>query len=161
MNSAYLLSQSRIRCFHGGADVREVNNQVPGQLCGPGRGGMGGGAEDADAAGGVFNGGEDVQPCAGQCPNLEEVGGEDRVCSAAQERGPGMAIAVRHGIDVGALEDFPGRRRGDLDAQGGQLAVDASVAPARVLPCPAQDEGLDAANVGGRPGRFRRDCLAW
>lgn len=60
---------------------------------------MGGGAEDADAAGGVFDGGEDVQPCSGQSPGLEEVGGEDRVCLAAQESGPDLAVALGCGFD--------------------------------------------------------------
>jgi hypothetical protein len=45
--------------------------------------GMGGHAEHADAAGDVFDDGEDVQPCAGQGAGLEEVGGEDRVRLAA------------------------------------------------------------------------------
>jgi hypothetical protein len=43
---------------------------------------VGGGAEDVDAAGGVLDDGEDVQPCSGQGPGFEEVGGEDRVCLA-------------------------------------------------------------------------------
>jgi hypothetical protein len=80
---------------------------------------VGGGAEDAEAAGGVFDDGEDVQPCSGQGPGLEDVGGEDRVCLAAQEGGPGLAVAVGRGIDAGVLEDFPDRRRGDLDAEDG------------------------------------------
>jgi hypothetical protein len=39
--------------------------------------------EDPDAAGGVLDDGEDVQPSSGQRPDLEKVGGEDRVCLAA------------------------------------------------------------------------------
>jgi hypothetical protein len=83
--AVYLLSRIPDQVFHGGAGVLEVHDQVAGRLRRPGRGGMGCGAEDADAAGGVFDDGEDVQPCSGQCPGLEEVGGEDRVCLAAQE----------------------------------------------------------------------------
>jgi hypothetical protein len=54
-----------------------------------------GGAKDADAAGGVFDDGEDVQPGAGQGPGFEEVGGEDRVCLGAQKRGPGLGAVGR------------------------------------------------------------------
>ncbi|GAB3849268.1 hypothetical protein GCM10027610_072100 [Dactylosporangium cerinum] len=46
--------------FHRCGGVLEVQDQVPGRLSGPDRGGVGGGAEDADVAGGVFDGGEDV-----------------------------------------------------------------------------------------------------
>jgi hypothetical protein len=95
-----------------GAGVAEVHDQVAGQLCGPGRGGVGGGAEDADAAGGLFDG-EHVQPCSGQGPGFEGVCGEDRVGLAAQERGPGLVLSAGNGIDTGIL-DLPDRRRGDL-----------------------------------------------
>jgi hypothetical protein len=67
------------------------------------------------------------------------------VCLAAEEGGPGLAVALGRGLDPVALEDFPDRGGGELDAEGGQFAVDASVAPVRVLPRQAQDEGLDAA----------------
>jgi hypothetical protein len=120
---------------------------------------MGGGAEHADAAGGVLDDGEDVQPCSGQCPGLEEVGGEDRVCLAAQEGGPGLAVALGRGFDPVGLEDFPDCGGGYLDPQGGQLAVDSPVAPARVFPRQAQDEGLDAANGGRSAGPFRTGCV--
>jgi hypothetical protein len=65
-----------------------------------------GAAEDADAASGVFDDGENVKPAAGQSSGFEEVGGEDRVRLAAQERGPGVAVSTGHGIDTGILEDL-------------------------------------------------------
>src|SRR5207247_7130229 len=79
--------------LHRGVGVLEIHQKVSGQLCGPGRGGVGDGTEDTDAAGGVLDDGEDVQPGAGQGPGFEEVGGEDGVCLAAQESGPGLAVA--------------------------------------------------------------------
>jgi hypothetical protein len=45
----------------------------------------------------VLDDGEDVQPCSGQGPGFEEVGGEDRVCLAAEEGGPGLAVALGAG----------------------------------------------------------------
>lgn len=92
----------------------------------------------------------DVQPRPGQCAGLEEVGGEDRVRLAAQEAGPGLLVALGRGLDPVGFEDLPHRGGGDRDPQGGQLAVDAPVAPVEVLSGQAQDEGLDAAD-GGRP----------
>jgi hypothetical protein len=44
---------------------------------------MSGGAEDADAAGGVLDGGEDDQPRSGQGVGVDEVGGEQGVRLAA------------------------------------------------------------------------------
>jgi hypothetical protein len=49
----------------GGAGVPEVHHKIPGQLRRPACGGMRGDAENMDAAGGVLDGGEDVQPAAG------------------------------------------------------------------------------------------------
>jgi hypothetical protein len=87
-----------------------------------------------------------------------EISGEDRMGLAAQEAGPGLAVPLGCGLDPVALEDLPDRRRGDLDARCGQLAVDPSVAPAGILLRQAQDEDLDAAkaprgkrDVPGRP----------
>src|SRR4051812_16541683 len=57
--------------LRGGPGVLEVHDQVPGQLRRPGCGGMRGGAEDTDAAGGVLDGCEDVQSCSGQGPGFE------------------------------------------------------------------------------------------
>ncbi|MCU1681135.1 MAG: hypothetical protein JWQ81_1874, partial [Amycolatopsis sp.] len=46
---------------------------------------MCGGAQDAYAAGGVFDGGEDVVALPGQGDGLDEVHGEQCVCLGAQE----------------------------------------------------------------------------
>jgi hypothetical protein len=55
----------------------------------------------------VFDGGEDVQSRPGQGPSFEEVGGEDGVCLAAEEGGPGVAVTFGGGLDAVALEDLP------------------------------------------------------
>jgi len=46
-------------------------------------GGVSGGAEDADATGGVFDDGTDEQPCSGQGGGFDEVGGQQGMCLAA------------------------------------------------------------------------------
>ena len=94
---------------------------------------MCGRAEDADAAGGVLDDGEDVQPRSGQGAGFEEVGGEEGVRLAAQEGGPGEVVAVGRGRDAVGCEDFPDGGGGDLDDEGGEFAVDSSVAPAGVV----------------------------
>ncbi|MEU5943793.1 hypothetical protein ABZ807_32620 [Micromonospora sp. NPDC047548] len=76
---------------------------------------MGGGTENTNAAGGMLDDSEDVQPRAGQGPGLEEVRGDDRACLAAQEGGPGLAVTFGGGLDVVGLEDFPDGGGGDLD----------------------------------------------
>ena len=62
---------------------------------------------------------------------------------ACQERPPGLPGPPGCGIDARVLEDLPHRRRRDLVAQAGQLAVDAPVAPARVIPGHLQHQRAD------------------
>ena len=106
---------------------------------------MCGRAEDADAAGGVLNDGEDDQPCSGQGAGVEEVGGEDGVRLTAQEVGPAEVVAVGRGLDAVGLEDFPDGGGRDLDCGAGEPAVDALVPPVRVLAGEPQDESSGAA----------------
>jgi hypothetical protein len=70
-------------------------------------GGVCGGAQDSDAAGGVLDDGEDVQVCAGEGAGFEEVAGEQGVGLAAQEVGPGCAATFGGGWDAVLFEDFP------------------------------------------------------
>jgi hypothetical protein len=73
----------------GAPGVVEVHEQVPGRLGDPRRARVSGGAEDPYAAGGVFDGGQNVQAGAGQRHGLEEVRGEDGMGLRTQERRPG------------------------------------------------------------------------
>jgi hypothetical protein len=92
---------------------------------------VGGGAQDVDAAGGVFDDREDVQTGSGQ--RFDEVGGQQRLGLRAEEVGPGGGGPVRRGIDTGLAQDLPDRGGGELDSEGEQFVVDAPVAPAAVL----------------------------
>ena len=102
--------------------------------------------------------GEDVQPGSGQSAGLEEVGGEDGVCLAVQESGPGEVVALGCGLDAVGFEDLPRGGGGDLDSQSGEFAVDSPVAPAWVFPDKAEDEGLDTADGGWAAWPFRAGC---
>jgi hypothetical protein len=64
--AVYLQSRSRIRLGHAGVGVLQVQDPVSGHLRGPGGGGVSGGAEDAEAPGGMFDDGTDEQPGSGQ-----------------------------------------------------------------------------------------------
>jgi hypothetical protein len=59
--------------------VIEVDGQVAGLLGQPGAGGVGGDAEDVDAAGGVLDDEERVEPVQADGVEMKQVAGEDRV----------------------------------------------------------------------------------
>jgi hypothetical protein len=59
------------------------------------------------------------------------------------------------GVDAGVVEDVPHGGGGHLVVEVGEFAVDASVAPFRVLGGMRKTRALTAAAVGGRPGRRR------
>ena len=63
-------------------------------------------------------------------------------------------VEVRSGAGSipASLEDLPHGGGGDLDAEDEEFAVDAPVAPARILPCQAQHQLADGAD-GARPAR--------
>jgi hypothetical protein len=71
------------------AGVVEVNGQVAGQLCQPCAGRVGGDAEDVDAAGGVLDGKERIQPLQGDGVDMKQVAGQDPARLGSQELGPG------------------------------------------------------------------------
>jgi hypothetical protein len=68
-------------------------------------GGVGGDAEHVDAAGGVLDYGEAVQPDLGDGLDVEEVGGQDPRCLCLEELSPGRVAAARRRIDSGFLQD--------------------------------------------------------
>jgi hypothetical protein len=141
--------------LHAGARVLKIHDHVSGELRDPCRGWMRGRAGDPDAPGGVLDHREGVQGRPGQCLGLEEVGGEDGVGLGAQERGSGGAVPLRCGVDAVLLEDIPQGGGGDLDAEGGELAVDTPVPPTGVVVCEPEHQ------VRGRSGRLGRETLAW
>jgi hypothetical protein len=65
--------------------VADVHDQVAGLLGGPFAGGVHSDPEDADAPGGVLDGGQDVGRGAVEQVGCEEVTGQDRVGLGAQE----------------------------------------------------------------------------
>jgi hypothetical protein len=79
---------------------------------------------------------------------MGEVDREDRVGLRGQELSPGRAGPAGSGIDPGGLQDLPHRRRGDPMAEADQLALDASIPPAWVLPSQPQHQCPDGLRDG-------------
>jgi hypothetical protein len=80
--------------------------------------------------------------CRQMVSTVKQVAGQDRRGLLAQERPPRCARPSRRGIKPVAAQgggDGGGR---DLDAQPEQLAVDALVAPARIVLCEADHQCL-------------------
>ena len=61
--------------------------------CQPGTGGVGGDAEDVDAAGGVFDDEERVEPVQADGVEVQQVAGEDAVGLRPEELRPGRSGA--------------------------------------------------------------------
>ena len=121
---------------------------------------MRGDAEDADAAGGVLDDGQDVHALAGQGHRLEEVGGEDGLGLGAQEGCPALSGPVGCRVDAGLVEDLPDGGRGDLDAQDEEFPVDAAVSPSTVLRARRSTSTRTDWTVRGRPTRIGREIRA-
>jgi hypothetical protein len=117
----------------GRAGVIQVHGQVAGQLGQPGCGRVRGDSEDVDLAGGVFDDEERVEPGQSDGVDVEEVGGQDGVGLGAEELGPGGSGPPCRRGDAGCVQDLPDGGGADLVAESGEFAVDASVAPNRVL----------------------------
>ena len=74
--------------------------------------------------------------------------------SAWERRKLAQVAVVRSGAGSipACVQDLPHGGGGDLDPEDEQFAVDAAVAPGRVLPCQAQHQQADGAD-GARPAR--------
>ena len=112
--------------------------QVAGGLGGSGAGGIRRETSEEHLAGHDVDEEQDVIAAQERCVDGEEVTRYSGL--GAQEFGPGHLRAVWCGIDAVVLEDLPHGRRSDLVSEADKLAVDASVAPGRVLLREAQDQ---------------------
>lgn len=83
--------------------VAEVHHQVPCLLGNPGAGGVGGDAQQVDAAGGVLYHEQYGEPVTQHGLDAEEVGGENAVGLGSQELAPAVPTAVRCRVDAGSL----------------------------------------------------------
>ena len=144
-----LVSRSRTRNRKRRPDVFEVGCEVAGHLGDPGTVGVGGDAEQVHSSSVDLDHEEHVE--AAQCDGVdgEEVGGQDAFGLGTEELAPGGARPPRRGREAMAAKNSGDAGLGDGDAELLELTDDAEVAPARVLPCQADDQ-LDCLFGQGR-----------
>ncbi len=136
--------------------------QAPAELAGllrdPGGGRVARAAREVDPPGPVLDEEQDVHGLQEEGLHGEEVARQELIPVAAQEAAPGAARPPTSGGGGHApsLEDVPDGGTSDGEAQLGELAVDATVAPARVLARQAHDQRLEL----GRDGRSARGAPA-
>jgi hypothetical protein len=101
-----------------------------------------------DAAGGVLDDEERVQPVQGDRVEVKQVAGQDAVGLGVEELRPGRTGPPRRGIDPGSAQDLPTRGGADLVAASGEFAVHAAIPPGGVLGRQAHDQGADTGGDG-------------
>ena len=132
--------------------IVEIDEQVAGLLGQPGSGRVGGDAEDVYAAGGVLDDEERVEPVQGDRVRVEQVAGQDALGLRLQELRPGRSGPAWCGVDPGAMEDLPDGGGTDPVTESGEFAMDASIAPGRVLGSQAYDQGTHICGDGRSAG---------
>jgi hypothetical protein len=102
-----------------------------------------------DAAGGVLDDEERVEPVQGDGVEVEQVAGDDALGLRREELRPGRSGPLRYWVDPRRAQDLPDGGGSDLVAESGELAVDAPIAPVGILAGQAQDQSANACGDGG------------
>jgi hypothetical protein len=127
--------------------------------------GVGGDPGEVHAAAPVLDHHQDVEAAEEDGVDVGEVDGEDGAGLRGEELSPGRAGPQGSGLDARGLEDHPHGGGGEMVAESDQLAVDAAVAPGRVLAGHPQHQGPDrlwggwAAWLASRAGPAAGDEL--
>lgn len=118
----------------------EVHQQVTGYLSGPGRSRMSGHTGQMHPAGAHFHDKQDIEPA--QCDGVqgEEVGGQQPSGLSAQESSPAGACSPWCRPEAGSSQDAADRTCTQAVSEPGQFAVEAAMAPGRILVCQAQHQ---------------------
>ena len=120
--------------------VLQLPGQVAGLLDDPLGGRVEGAAGEVDAAAAELDEEEDGEPGQPDRVDGEEVGGQDLVGMLANELAPGALAAAGSGREALATEDLADGEVRAAVAEAKEFALDAAVAPARVLAGEAKDE---------------------
>jgi hypothetical protein len=87
----------------------------------------------SSAAGAVLDHHQEVEAAEEDGVDVGEVDREDRVSLCVEELSPGRSGAQGSGVDAGVLQDLPDGGAGDVVAESDERAVEAAVAPGRIL----------------------------
>ena len=115
------------------ASVGPAKGDVAGLLGDPAGSGIGRDARQMDNPGVQIDEDQHVEAAKKHGVDVEEVTGHHGRGLRLQELVPGRSSPPWYGIDAIALQDRPDRRGADGDPHGGQLTVNASIPPGRVL----------------------------
>jgi hypothetical protein len=94
---------------------------------------VGGDPGEVYAAAAVFDHEQDVEATEEDGVDVGEVDRENRLSLGGEELSPGRCRAQGSGVDAGVLQDLPDGGGGNVMAEADELAVDAAVAPGRIL----------------------------
>jgi hypothetical protein len=122
------------------AEPYTVHEQVTGLLGHPRPGRVGGHPEDVDPAAGNLDHKQHVQTPEQHRVDVEEVAGQDPLGLRGQELPPAQARAAWRRVDARPLEQQPHGAWRELVTKPCQFAMDAPVAPGRVLSRDPQDQ---------------------
>ena len=120
--------------------------EVAGGLGSPCAGGVGSDASEEHFSGGDVD--EEQQVVAAQEWGVDACEVACNGCLGAQELGPGHRAALWRGVDAVVFEDSPDCGGPDLVAEVGEFAVDAAVAPGRIVCGHSDDEPSDLGGGG-------------
>ncbi len=126
--------------FDTNVEPAELPAQVSGLLGDPGRVGMSRAVSVEDAAAVDLNEDHHVKRLEQDGVDGKEVTGQDRPRVSAQELRPGWTLTARSWRDVMSAQDTADGCGRDPVAELQQLALDAAIAPAWVLPAQANDQ---------------------
>jgi hypothetical protein len=113
---------------------------------------VGGDPGDVYAAAAVLDHQQDVEAAEEDGVDVGEVDREDRVGLRGEELSPGRAGASWSGVDPRVLQDRPYGGGGNPVAESDQFALNASVAPVRVLVGHPQHQGAEGLWGGWTAG---------
>ena len=129
-----------------------AQEEVAGGLGGPGPGGVGGDAGEVDASGVDLDEEQHVKAAEGDGVDTEEVCCDHGVGLAVDELAPCGSGPIRCRLAAILAEDFPDSGGGDAVSESVEFAVDAPVAPGRVLAIETEYESADLCWCGWSAG---------
>jgi hypothetical protein len=122
----------------GSDPLTEVHQEVASGLGGPGCGRMSSHAQDVNPAGAYFHDEQDIESAQRDGVEGEEVCGQQPGGLCMQKGPPPGVCSAWGGAEAGGGENPADRTRAQVVSEPDEFALDAAVAPGRILLCQAQ-----------------------